>query len=157
MVSKENDHGKAVKEWLEKHVLVVPEPKHVTLSSFEIIWSELSGSFRLTADNVTVRESFSFSHGICGRLQLYGGGVFVSPLGAPASYAATELTDSTRNTILQVLRELIPDIRPLRKNQQTRKEIVYSTPIEERIISKEEIRNVRKKVNKGFSITKPVI
>ena len=35
-----NDRHEALQEWLKDHVLIIPEPKVITLHSFSVDWSD---------------------------------------------------------------------------------------------------------------------
>jgi hypothetical protein len=59
--------------------------------------------------------------------------LFHSPLGAPASYAAIELTTNTQSAVTAAVRSLLPRLMPLGINPKTKEWITTSTPLQARI------------------------
>ena len=86
---------------------------------------------------------------------MFSGPIFVSPLGAPASYSAVDMTDNTSKAILEGLKLTFPKLKPCGKNRDTGIEITYHSPISDRI-SAEELSKAIKRVNKSYSITVPL-
>lgn len=59
--------------------------------------------------------------------------LFHSPLGAPASYAAIELSAATQSAVYTAVRSLLPQLLPLGINPKTKEWITRATPLEARI------------------------
>jgi hypothetical protein len=97
-----------VDEWLEKNVQVFPEPKVITLSNFKK--KDFGGEFTLTLDSAALIDKISFDNWPLNStlIKIYLP-MFHSPLGVPASYAAIEITDNTRNLIESTLRQAWKD------------------------------------------------
>ena len=151
------EHEKKIEEvwqWLSDNVTVIPEPKEVTLHRFDNDWEHWCGSFRVAFDNFTLLSTFQYSLDLTG-YTIFSGPVFVSPLGAPASYSAVEMTDNTSKAILEALKLTFPKLKPCGKNRETGLEITYHSPITDRISSKE-LNKAIKLVNKSYSITVPL-
>ena len=144
-------------KWLDKNVKHYPTPKQVTLFSFEVDWSNLSGSFRLILDDEEIPDELTFGIEQSGKANFYPP-MFHSPLGAPASYAAIELTESTKKTILLALTKVVPRVMAFGIYRETGKEIFSDTPMQERIMDKEEFEAYRARVSSpDFSINMEVI
>ncbi len=153
MDERTQKHVEQVRQWLKENVKEYPTPKKVTLYSFEIDWSDLSGSFRLLLDDNELPEKLTFGIDQSGKPAFYPP-MFHSPLGAPASYHAINLTESTSNAILRALRKTIPRVMAFGIYRETGKEIFSHTPMQDRILDKEEFELYRARVSSpDFSIT----
>lgn len=126
-------HIAEVERWLDDNVRVVPAPRAVTLSDFEIDWSKLTGSFTLALDGEPLPDRFRFDLEITGWLR-WQMPMFHSPLGAPASYAAYEFTPETRRAIDEALRAVLPRLHGCGLVRATGQRIDQSTPLEARIV-----------------------
>lgn len=142
---------KKLEEWLKDNVLVIPEPKRVTLYGFVPNWSEWSGKFKLRFDDFELDEWLALRLNDNGRMK-FDLPIFTSPLNVPASYSAVRLTEMTSLAINKGLNCTFPRLKPLGKNRESGIEINYSTPISERI-SKRQIEAARKLVNEDYSIS----
>lgn len=98
-----------VRKWLDENVQVYATPHSVKLSGFDVDWNEFKGSFRVQLDEIVLIEKFTFSPDSSGKPAFYIP-MFHSPLGAPCSYAAIELTEFTRLAIEICLKKTIPRI-----------------------------------------------
>ena len=148
---EEKDRIEQLKKWLDENMIVVSEPKEVTLYDFDVNWEFLSGSFRVNFDNTTLLDTFRYSIGATG----YPGFApprFTSPLGVPASYNAVEMTDKTEEAILKALKLTFPKLKPFGRNRSTGIEITSFTPMHARLQS-EELKKVRELVTESYSIT----
>lgn len=139
------EHIQQVRQWLEENVQLYFTPKKVTLHSFEVDWDELSGSFRVLLDDNDLPHRFSFEIDTSGKAEFFLP-MFHSPLGAPASYGAINLSESTSKAILEGLREAIPKVRGCGRNRETGLEITNCTPINDRVIDHEEFDLAKKRV-----------
>ena len=136
MNSEQIAHMAQVEAWLDENVIQYPTPAKVTLSSFQLDWSNITGSFVLKFDEELVSDRFELSLGDNGRLK-FSMPMFISPLGAPASYAAVEFTNDTRNAINDGLSLLMPKFAGFGLHPLTRQFINQSTPLHERVIDPE--------------------
>ena len=143
-------HIERVGEWLDENVQVFPEPKTVTLSEFSIDWDEFSGEFRLSLDSVVLTGKLKFGLEASGKTTFYMP-MFHSPLGAPASYPAIEITDRTRSAILKGLQETFPRLKGAGIDRQSGKQIRYDTPPIERI-ERAALEQAKRKVSKKYAI-----
>ena len=143
-------HIEKVLQWLEENIQVFPEPKKVYLSDFSVNWEEFSGEFRVAFDSVVLSEKLRFDLEASGKTKFYLP-MFHSPLGAPASYGAIEMSEKTHAAILKGLRETIPRIKGAGIDRDTGREITYHTPLNERIDA-DALIEARRKVNESYSI-----
>ena len=137
--------------WLKDNVLVVPAPSEVTLHHFIVDWTNWSGKFRVTFDNLVFKETLTFGAGTNGYVG-FSLPAFTSPLGAPASFAMLKITDETSQAIQTALRSMFPRLKPLGRDRETGIEITYSSPLEARI-SAEDVKRTKKRISAGFSVT----
>jgi hypothetical protein len=153
MDERTRNHLEQVRQWLKDNVRHYSTPNKVTLYSFDVDWGELSGSFRVLLDDKELSEELTLAIDQSGKVNFYLP-MFHSPLGAPASYAAIELTEITSRAILEGLRKAIPRIMGCGINRETGKEVFDYTPVQDRILDKEEFELSRKQVSSpDYSIT----
>ena len=136
------DHVQAVFRWLDEHVLKFDTPASITLFDIQSDAMRYKGSFRLQLDDVVLDESrletpFHFDLGQNGLPNFYYP-MFFSPLGAPASYAAVDLTDATEKTIRSALQNILPRMRPLGLDRETGQMLTYGASIEDRMLDEEQ-------------------
>ena len=130
------EHIKAVWKWLDENVQVFETPQSVTVSNFQIKTSRFSGSFDVHLDDVKLSERFSFGLGAHGKPDLFFP-MFHSPLGAPASYVAIELTPQTTSAIKELLADVLPKMKALGLNRETGELIFHTTHTDfDRVIDK---------------------
>ena len=149
------NHLQQVENWLEEHVYTCPNPETVMLRSFEVNWERVSGDFELTIDGNEVPGRFTFSLDMTGRIST-GPPIFVSPLGAPCSYAAVELDDATWATIDKLIDACFPRFRPYGRERATGIEVDGRTPILERALDPSAFLHAQSMIDVGFSITSKV-
>jgi hypothetical protein len=130
-----NEHLKLVSQWLDENVVSYPEPKSISLLEFDFNWERMTGNFYLELDGNRVADAFQLTLSQNGFMQFHPP-MFFSPLGAPASFSAVNLTSSTELAISNALREIFPRLMPLGFDKNSGKCIWNSTPIEERIIDR---------------------
>ena len=141
--------------WLAANVKQYGTPTTVTLHDFEVDWERISGSFRVSLDDLAIEERFSFFPEASGWATIQVP-LFHSPLGVPASYAAVGFTSSTDQAILKGLRQVIPRLRPCGLDRNTGIETTMSTPLSERIAA-DELTSLRARVEQPkFSFVMPV-
>lgn len=151
----EEERFKRLQIWLKENVVVIPEPQAVTLFDFEISWESWRGSFKVKFDDEIYAERLEFSIGITGYPH-YTVPSFTSPLGVSASYAAMEMTASTRDAITRALKETLPKFKPLGRNRETGIEITYQTPMSRRI-AESAIKDAKQTITERYSISMPVL
>jgi hypothetical protein len=146
-------HAEQVWDWVEENLERYPHAKRVTLHEFEIDWDKLSGAFNVLLDDQAFPQRLPFSLGACGRVS-FQLPIFISPLGAPASCSAVELTDNTYDAINKGLLTTIPKVLGLGLNRKTGRGIEWCTPILERAVDEEAFLLARAKASQpGYSIT----
>ena len=148
------DHIKQVQQWLDKNVKVFATPDSVTLSAFRVESGRYSGSFDVCLDGVRVPERFRFGLGSNGKPEVYFP-MFHSPLGAPASYAAVELTGETGKAIKDVLTSTLPKMKPLGLNPETGELVLHTTHSEsDRILDMAHYTGTMERIShKDFSVS----
>lgn len=146
------NHGEEVERWVEENVLSFPTPEVVTLRSFDIDWTAVSGSFSVVLDDEEIPHPFTLSLGMTDRISVEPP-YFTSPLGAPCSYCAVELTDDTWNTIDKIMKKCFPRFQPYGRDRETGIFICSSTPLSKRIIDSSEFQRAQAKINRDFSIS----
>ena len=151
----EEERFKRLQIWLKENVVVIPEPQAVTLFDFEISWESWRGSFKVKFDDEIYAERLEFSIGITGYPH-YTVPSFTSPLGVPASYAAMEMTASTRDAITRALKKTLPKFKPLGRNRETGIEITYQTPMSRRIADSA-IKEAKQTITERYSISMPIL
>lgn len=153
MSDEAKSHAEQVWDWVEENLERYPTPSRVTLHAFEIDWEKLSGAFNVMLDEQPFPHRLAFGLAACGRVS-FQLPMFVSPLGAPASCAAVELTDPTDSAINKALLTTIPKVLGLGLNRKTGRGIDGSTPILERAVDAEAFLLARAKASApGYSIT----
>ena len=150
MNSSRENHIEEVRKWLEEHVQVFDEPITVKLSNFEVNWTDFSGHFQLALDNITLKDKISFGLEASGKTTFYLP-MFNSPLRAPASYAAIEITNQTSKAITAALHKTIPRLMGAGLHRKTKEEITYHTQPHERI-SQEELLQAMQTVSDSYKI-----
>ena len=148
---EERQKLEAVLAFLDENTIFVPEPSCVTLYDFKVDWSKWSGSFRIKFDDVSHDDRFYFSEDGTGKVR-FTLPMFVSPLGAPASYPAVEITKRTREAIHRALDTTFPKLIPHGKNRKTGIETTIWTPIRDRLTS-DKLSSVKKLMSTGYSVS----
>lgn len=143
-----SDHVKKVHEWVEKNKQSFSTPKTIVLDEIEFDWEEFDGSFSLQLDDIRINERYDLSLGIDGKYE-YSGPMFISPLGAPASFAAIELTDETEVAITNALNQMLPKMAAFGLHPVTKEFINRSTPLSSRILDKAGIESLKQLISSG--------
>lgn len=153
-----DEHLEEVSQWLGENVASYPTPRAVTLSDFEIDWKQMSGRFYVSLDGQRIEDPFRLSLGQNGWVQFHPP-MFTSPLGAPASYRAIELTDDTYAAITSALRSIFPRMKPMGMDAATGALISQRTPIGERIVDRGMFNDLQLKLElaaEGFCVATSV-
>lgn len=152
LISKEErQHLEAVSAWLDENTVIIPEPETVTLLNFKVDWSSWSGSFQIKFDDALHSDRFHFSEDGTGKVR-FSLPNFVSPLGAPASYPAVEISRLTRKAINRALIATFPKITPHGRNRETGIETTVQTKICDRVTSGK-LTAVKLLVSSDYSVT----
>ena len=126
------DHIQAVMEWLEKNVRVYPTPSCISLRQIRLDSSTLCGGALLFVGDALLGEELTLQMGDAGWLT-FTPPLFHSPLGAPATYGAIELTGNTQQAVIAAVQGLLPRLLPFGINPKTQEWVTASTPLRERI------------------------
>jgi len=132
------DHIQAVMEWLEKNVRVYPTPSRISIRQIRLDSNTLRGEALLFVGDALPGEALTLRMGDAGWLT-FTPPLFHSPLGAPATYGAIELTDNTTQAVSVAIRGLLPRLLPFGINPKTQEWVTASTPLRERIINAAEL------------------
>jgi hypothetical protein len=128
-----NEHLKLVSKWLDENVRSYPTPSRISLAEFDFNWDRMTGEFCLFLDEQCLPDPFHLTLSQNGWMQFHPP-MFVSPLGAPASFRAVNLTSDTELAIDNALHQIFPRLKPLGLDKQSGLCIWSSTPIADRII-----------------------
>lgn len=128
----QREHIQAVREWLQKNVRVYPTPSTITLRHIRLDRKQLRGEALLLIDDKLPGEELTLWMSESGMLT-FSLPLFHSPLGAPATYAAIELSKNTEQAIVAAVQGLLPRLLPLGINPKTKEWVTTSTPLHERI------------------------
>lgn len=149
------DHLQQVERWLEEHVAAYPTPETVMLRSFEVDWRRVAGAFSLVLDDKEVPGRFTFSLSMTGSIGT-APPMYVSPLGAPCSYASVELDDATWATIDELLVACFPRFRPFGRERATGIEVDGRTSVLERALDPSALLRAQDIINADFAISKKI-
>lgn len=127
-----HEHIQAVRDWLHKYVRVYPTPSIITLRKIRLDRKQLRGEAILIFDDALPGEKLALWMSETGSLT-YSPPFFHSPLGAPATYCAIELTANTALAVASAVQGLLPKLMPLGINPKTKEWVTASTPLQERI------------------------
>ncbi len=125
-------HIQAVRDWLQKNVRVYPTPSKITLRQIKLDRKELRGEALLLIGDALPGEELALWMSETGWLT-FSPPLFHSPLGAPATYGAIELSKNTEQAVAVAVQGLLPRLLPLGINPKTRVWVTTSTPLDERI------------------------
>ena len=148
-------HIEEVRAWLDENVQVFTEPQSVTLSDFVVDWNEFIGDFRVFLDSVELPAKLRFGLNASGKTDFYLP-MFHSPLGAPASYAAIELTPKTLEAIKQGLHKTIPHVLGSGINKETGLKVEAQTPPQLRL-SAETLKSAMVRIVENYTVTIPLV
>lgn len=141
-----------VKEWLRENVREYDLVDQITLDRFR--WpqpEDYRGSFSAILDGAGGRETFHFYADAAGEIKLQWP-MFVSPLGAPASYTAINLQPEMEAALLTGIQSVVPRLKPFGICPDTKQLLTTETPDALRTtIPVDSIRN--RLLAPGFSVT----
>jgi hypothetical protein len=143
-----SDHVKQVHDWVEKNMQRFSTPTFLVIDDIKFDSARFGGSFSLQLDDVKMEDKFDFSFGIDGKYHYYIP-MFVSPLGAPASFPAIELSIETGEAISKALNQMFPKMLPFGLHPVSKQFINSRTPISERILDKSSIKPLKQLIDSG--------
>ena len=136
-------HLKQIEAWLDENVTVYENVTLVTMHTFEIDWDKMNGSFFIMVDDQACDIRFHFySLTATGKTEV-NMPMFHSPLGAPASYAAIEISEKIMDRMASTLTKAMPSIKPLGLDKATGKTLTFYNPTSERLPPAHEIKAAR--------------
>lgn len=142
--------------WLKENVVHYPTPHQITMSEFELDWSTLDGSFKLSLDDIDIAERPGISLEITGWMG-FGMPAFQVPFSLPLSYSLHDFTSETENAIEHGLHQLLPRLYGVGPHPITREWVTINAPISERIPDIVQFEIARKKIDvEGFRIVVPL-
>ena len=149
--SAQKIHLKQIQEWLDLNVERPVQPKVMTLSDLTFDWEAARGSFRLALDNVEVEDQFTLFIQMNGEVA-FTPPMFVSPLGAPASYAAITLDEATETAVNRALGRVFSKFFGYGRHQGREAYINALTPLTDRAVSHEEFMEKKNAIEAGSVI-----
>ena len=135
-------HREAVFQWLAENVESYKTPGQIDLQITDFDWKSFSGNCKLFFDGIELSDIFGIGLDISGKFGLKPP-IFNSPLGAPASYAAIKLTETTYQAINAELNQFLPKMLPYGIDHLTGEMIDGSTPIMKRVIETDSFINIQ--------------
>jgi hypothetical protein len=150
-----DNHLEKVREWLALNVLVPPMPKKVTLSEITFDWDSGRGSFVLNLDEHPVKDPFRIYVEMNGQMA-FTPPLYISPLGAPASYAAIKLDEATEQAIKRALSRVFPKFLAYGRHKGRDAYIDALTPLGDRVVSDEEFVEKKRLLKAGASVDEAV-
>ena len=150
MDSDEDAKIARVENWLVENVRVITQANELTLSDFTYNCKSYNGQFSISVDGEALEGRWRFNLENADGWPSVAPPMFVSPLGAPASYAAIELSDEIDAALRAKMREIFPRIAPLGRNRKTGVEITMgNSTVANRIIDLEGYRNTVSQLENG--------
>lgn len=125
----------AVFAWLEENVRVYEPTSTVELAKFA--WSprdSYGGTFAVRFDDGAASERYDFYADGAGHIQIRPP-LYTSPLGAPATYGAVEISGSASAALLKGIRSLVPRLKPYGLERATGQHIDARTPLSDRFLT----------------------
>ena len=129
MDSHEDAKIARVENWLVENVRVITQANELTLSDFTYNCKSYNGQFSISVDGEALEGRWRFFLESEDGWPSVTPPMFMSPLGAPASYAAIELSEEIDAALRTKMREIFPRIAPLGRNRKTGVEITMGTPL----------------------------
>ncbi len=152
-MSEQISHQNQVSNWLDQNITSHSTPMAIALTDFDVDWDRMTGYFYLILDGVRIQDAFSLSLGQNGLMQ-HNPPLFCSPLGAPASYAAVDLTDETNAAIAKALKLIFPRLKPLGLDSESGRLIIGRTPLQDRIFNPLEFEEAKSTISNSAFLYK---
>ena len=145
-----NDRLTMVQNWLAENVRVVTHANELTLCDFTYNPKNDSGEFAIRVDGELLDGRWRFWLDGADGWPTVGPPMFTSPLGAPASYTAIELSDELNAAMRAKMREIFPRIAPFGLNRKTGVEFTnLNSRVADRIIDHEAYQNTVAQIESG--------
>jgi len=148
-------HIQEIRSWLKKNVEVHPVSQEITLYDFEleVPRQEIQGSFNLLFGEFKCGRRINFSFGENGKASM-GMPMFHSPLGAPCSYSAIDISHTEEKAINHALNYIFPRLKSYGLDHKTGSHIELGTPVINRMIDSTEFIHAKEKVlSSNYAIT----
>jgi hypothetical protein len=137
-------HHEAVDKFLEENVRRPDTPREIRLHSFNLqSQNPPSWGFTLSLDGEDF-EGFSYTISGWSGKPVFFVPMFHSPLGAPCSYDAVELTPETESALNDIIERLFPKLRPVGEDPETGQVIDRFTSYKDRLSAPEEYERTMK-------------
>ena len=150
-----DNHLEKVHGWLALNVLVPPKPKKVTLLEITFDWNSGRGSFVLKLDEYPVKDLFRIYVEMNGQMA-FTPPLYVSPLGAPAAYAAIKLDEATEQAIKRALRQVFPRLLAYGRHKGKEAYIDALTLLTDRVVDHEEFVEKKSLLEAGATVDEAV-
>jgi hypothetical protein len=150
-LATQQNHLQQVREWLDLNVERPARPRVIKLSDIRFDWEAAHGSFRLTLDQIEVKNPFKLFIQMNGEVA-FTPPMYVSPLGVPASYAAITLDEATETAINRALVQVFPKFFGYGRHQGKEAYIDALTPLTDRAVSHEEFVEKKDAIDAGSVI-----
>jgi len=139
-----------VQNWLAENVRVVTHANELTLCDFTYNPKNDSGEFAIRVDGELLDGRWRFWLDGADGWPTVGPPMFTSPLGAPASYTAIELSGELNAAMRAKMREIFPRIAPFGRNRKTGAEFTnLNSRVADRIIDHEAYQNTVAQIESG--------
>ncbi len=103
-------HLEAVRQWLSDNVVKIDDAAAIAVVDITYDPQTFRGCFVITADGVLLDGEWRFWLGDADGHTHISPPMFISPLGAPASYEAVEISDEQFASVLAQIRAVFPRI-----------------------------------------------
>jgi hypothetical protein len=155
-MSRDLPDPKEVWAWVDEHMTRYAPTERVILSEFVFNWNRLGGYCTVEFDDVRCPDPLTVYYGDNGRISFCLPS-FHSPLGAPASYAAYELSDAAEQAVREGLEAVFPKITAYGLNRITNVLTTASTPEADRLPPPDVMEAVWARLdNPTLTITVPI-
>ena len=127
-----------VQNWLDENVRLITHANELTLCDFTYNSKNYSGQISVSVDGEALEGRWRFWLSDGDGWPTVSPPMFTSPLDAPASYAAVELSDELDAALRSEMRGIFPRIAPLGLNRKTDVEFtMFNSTVADRIIDHE--------------------
>ena len=142
------NHIQEVMVWLSENVARPETPSTVTVFDVKFDWSRFSGSFLLALDELVLERRFGIRVEMNGQFS-FSTPMFHSPLGAPASYAAVEMSEETSTAVTSALHQIFPSLRAMGFHKDTGAFVTQGTPFLERVVDMDDFLHKKTAIDTG--------
>lgn len=150
------DRRAALRKWLMENVLVPPTPQSITISDIKFDWERGSGSFVLALDGERLMDRFNLSVEMNGKVT-FGGPLFVSPMGVPATFSAVDLDRPTSQAIQKGLERIFPLYYAFGRHKHRKRLVDIWTPLHRRIVDQKDFQEKRALIDSGQCVVTEMV